>query len=81
MIITVRFWSYFADLAGCKQTSIVVDEGTTLDELHESICEKFPKLTAVKNSTLKAVDVDYQDGKFVLTDNDEVSLFPPVQGG
>ena len=39
------------------------------------------ELKAAKNSTLKVVNVDYQDSNFVLSDGDEVSLFPPVQGG
>jgi molybdopterin converting factor small subunit len=30
---------------------------------------------------LLAVGVDYQDRKYILQDGDEVSLFPPVQGG
>jgi molybdopterin converting factor small subunit len=28
-----------------------------------------------------AVGVDYQDRSYVLKTDDEVSLFPPVQGG
>jgi molybdopterin converting factor small subunit len=42
---------------------------------------KFPELAEMKNSTLKAVGVNYQMDKFMLSDGDEVSLFPPVQGG
>jgi molybdopterin converting factor small subunit len=30
---------------------------------------------------LIAVGVDYQKGDYVLKEGDEVSLFPPVQGG
>jgi|TARA_B100001250_G_scaffold404983_1_gene421727 molybdopterin converting factor small subunit len=81
MKIKVRFWSYFADLTGCKQTYIEVDQGITLGQLHEQVCKQFPELTAAKNSTLKVVDVDYQDSNFVLSDSNEVSFFPPVQGG
>ncbi|MEE2614861.1 MAG: MoaD/ThiS family protein [Verrucomicrobiota bacterium] len=81
MKIKVRFWSYFADLTGCKKTCIEVDQGITLGQLHEQVCEQFPELTAAKNSTLKVVDIDYQDSNFVLSDNNEVSFFPPVQGG
>jgi len=35
----------------------------------------------MKRSTLLAVGVDYQPRDFVLSNGDEVSLFPPVQGG
>ena len=81
MKVTVKFWSYFRDLTKCDETSIEVNEGETLGDVHAAVLEKFPKLAEMKNSTLKAVGVDYQKDEFVLSDGDEVSLFPPVQGG
>ena len=81
MKLTIRFWSYFADVAGCRDAAFEVEEGTTLGELHDQICEQSPKLADARNSTLKAVGVDYQDDNFVLSDGDEISFFPPVQGG
>ena len=81
MTVTVKFWSYFRDHTGCDETSLEVDGGATLGELHAVVMGKFPKLADMKNSTLKAVGVDYQDDDFVLSEGDEVSLFPPVQGG
>ena len=41
----------------------------------------FPKLGAMRKATLMAIGVDYQDRTYVLREGDEVSLFPPVQGG
>ena len=35
----------------------------------------------MQSSTLKAVGVNYQPDEFLLSDDDEISLFPPVQGG
>ena len=81
MTIAAQFWSYFADLAGCKRTEIELENGATLSQLHEAVCEQFPKLAGAKNSTLKAVGLEYQDDDFVLSNGDEISFFPPVQGG
>ncbi|MBC8326726.1 MAG: MoaD/ThiS family protein [Verrucomicrobia subdivision 3 bacterium] len=81
MKITVKFWSYFRDLTERDETSIEVEEGETLGDLHTKVMTQFPILAEMKNSTLKAVGVDYQTDEFVLSDGDEVSLFPPVQGG
>ena len=81
MKVTVKFWSYFRDLTECGETTFEVNEGETLGDAHAAVMEKFPKLAEMKNSTLKAVGVDYQKDEFVLSDGDEVSLFPPVQGG
>ena len=81
MRISVSFYSYFKELTGCAQTSETLADGSTLDDLFKQLTPRFPKLTAMERSTLIAVGVDYQDRSYVLKDGDEVSLFPPVQGG
>jgi len=81
MKLKVNFYSYLRDLTGCAQTEAVLPEGSTLGALHDELMAQFPKLSAMKKSTLLAVGVDYQPREHVLQDGDEVSLFPPVQGG
>jgi sulfur-carrier protein len=81
MKVTVCFYSYFKELAGCARTAASVPAGATLGDLFENLIERFPKLEAMKKSTLMAVGVDYQKPNYVLQEGDEVSLFPPVQGG
>jgi len=81
MRVTVFFHSYFKDLTGCAQTIETLADGSTLDALHGQLMTQYPKLAAMKKSTLLAVGVDYQRRDYVLQDGDEVSLFPPVQGG
>jgi len=81
MRIKVTFYSYFKDLTGCGQTTIVVPEGSTLDDLMKAMATKFPRLAAMQNSILAAVGVDYQSRNYALKAGDEVSFFPPVQGG
>ena len=81
MRVSVHFYSYFKDLTGCAQISETVAEGVTLAEVLKKTFHRFPKLSAMERSMLVAVGVDYQPRDFVLSDGDEVSLFPPVQGG
>jgi len=81
MRVTVCFYSYFKDLSGCAQVAETLPEGSTLDDLFKKLAVRFPKLAAMQKSTLMAVGVDYQDRSCVLKAGDEVSLFPPVQGG
>ena len=81
MEITVSFYSYFKDLTGCAQAAETLAEGSTLDDLFDQLAARFPKLAAMRKSTLMAVGVEYQDRSCVLKAGDEVSLFPPVQGG
>ena len=79
--IEVRFYSYFKDLTGCEQARESVPAGTPLGLLHDRLMARFPKLEPMKRSTLLAVGLDYQNRDYVLQPGDEVSLFPPVQGG
>ena len=58
-----------------------VAEGSTLGELEKQLSVQFPKLGGLHKCTLAAVGVDYQERSYILKDGDEVSLFPPVQGG
>jgi len=81
MQVSVQFYSYFNELTGCTQTNETLPEGSTLGVLHEKLMVRFPKLSAMKRSSLIAVGVDYQPPDYVLKEGDEVSLFPPVQGG
>jgi molybdopterin converting factor small subunit len=81
MQIQVSFFSYFTELTGCAQTLQELPAGGTLHDLYQALTARFPKLAAMERSTLMAVGVDYQTRDYVLREGDEVSLFPPVQGG
>ena len=81
MSVTVHFYSYFKELTGCAQVAEDVAPGSSLADLQRKLFARFPKLAGMKNSMLIAVGVDYQPKSYVLNAGDEVSLFPPVQGG
>jgi MoaD family protein len=81
MRVSIHFYSYFRDIAGCAQTSETVADGSSLSELLKVVFRRYPKLAAMEKSMLVAVGVDYQPRDYKLKDGDEVSLFPPVQGG
>ena len=81
MQVTVCFYSYFKDLTGCAQTAEILPEGKTLGDLLEKLVVRFPKLAGLQKSVLMAVGVEYQHRGYVLKPGDEISLFPPVQGG
>ncbi len=81
MMVTVSFFSYFKDLAGCAQTTVELRAAATVEDLLNHLATRFPKLEPMKKSTLVAVGVDYQPRNYVLKEREEVALFPPVQGG
>jgi MoaD family protein len=81
MKIAVHFYSYYKDLTGSAETTETLPPGSTIADLLKQLMARFPELGALQNSTLVAVGVDYQGRGYLLKEGDEVSLFPPVQGG
>ena len=81
MRVPVHFYSYFKGLAGADQTDLEIPDGTTVTALLKELFARHPKLAAMERSMLVAVGVDYQSRDYILRPGDEVSLFPPVQGG
>jgi len=81
MQVTVHFYSYFKDLTGCPSASIDVPAAANIEQLLQILFSRYPKLEPMKKSMLFAVGVDYQPREYVLKPGEEVSLFPPVQGG
>jgi molybdopterin converting factor small subunit len=81
MEISVHFYSYFKDLTGCGEIVLQIPEQATIADLLQNLFTVFPKLAQMKKSMLVAVGVDYQPQTYVLKAGDDVSLFPPVQGG
>jgi MoaD family protein len=79
--VRVHFYSYFKDLTGSAEVTEAVAPGARLEDLLQKLFIRFPKLASMQRSALVAVGVDYQAGDYVLSEGDEVSLFPPVQGG
>jgi molybdopterin converting factor small subunit len=77
----VHFYSYFKELTGCAETTVELADGSTMEQLYQELIRRFPKLSAMNHSTLIAVGVEYQNRSYILQVGDEVSLFPPVQGG
>lgn len=81
MRVRIHFWSYFRDMVGAAEAEVDVAEGATVGEVLEATWQRWPELGLLRGSTLVAVDVDYADAGRVLAPGEEVSLFPPVQGG
>jgi molybdopterin converting factor small subunit len=81
MTVTVSFFSWFKDLAGCSRAAVSLPEGATIDVLLRVLWTLYPRLEPMQKSMLIAVGVDYQNRDYVLKAGDEIALFPPVQGG
>ena len=81
MRVHVNFFSYLKELCGVDQVDQDVPEGSTAGQLVVCLLARFPAMAPAERSLLIAVGVEYQTRDYLLSAGDEVSLFPPVQGG
>ncbi|HWD20135.1 MAG TPA: MoaD/ThiS family protein [Verrucomicrobiae bacterium] len=81
MSVHVTFYSFFRDLTGVAETTAALPPDSRLSDLQEQLFARYPQLRPMQKSMLLAVGVDYQKPDFLLRDQDQVALFPPVQGG
>jgi molybdopterin converting factor small subunit len=81
MQVAVHFYSYFKELTGCPSASVEVPAAASIEQLLQILFSRYPKIEPMKKSMLVAVGVEYQPKEYVLKPDEEVSLFPPVQGG
>ena len=81
MEIKVHFYSYCKEITGCSSTIETLADASTIGDLLQKLFQRFPPLAALQKSLLIAVGVEYQTRDYPLRPGEEVSLFPPVQGG
>lgn len=75
------FFAQIKDATGCDSAELALSTPLNGDELWERLTKKFPKLTAVRNSTRLARNGEYAEAQTIFSDADEVALIPPVSGG
>lgn len=63
-----------------SKLNLEVPENTSIEQLKGKLQSDFPEF--VKLQSLKfAINEDYQTDQYVLQENDEVVIIPPVSGG
>ncbi len=68
------------DIVGKNTFELEITRNIRLGELKNRLENIYPDFAALKSFKL-AVNENYQDDDFVLNENDEVVIIPPVSGG
>ncbi|MHA2620555.1 MAG: molybdopterin converting factor subunit 1 [bacterium JZ-2024 1] len=80
MKITVRYFGIASEIAGTREQTLEVPDGTRLSDLREQIFREFPRLAEMESALLFAVDAEVVD-EAELRHGSEVAILPPVSGG
>jgi len=80
MQITVLAFGIAKDIISGSQLNLKVADGQTVGELKTTLCQQFPAFEQLRSLKI-AVNTDYRPDDFVLKENDEIVIIPPVSGG
>jgi molybdopterin converting factor small subunit len=79
--IHVRLFAGLYQTVGKRQIDLVVPDGGTIADLHESLGAAHPLVKPILPAIVAAVAEEYVGIDYVLHEGDEVALIPPVSGG
>jgi molybdopterin converting factor subunit 1 len=81
MKIRLRFFASLRERLRKSEAEHELENGSTVADLWNALCEEHPELREVTASISFAVNQEYVDRDTILHDGDEVALIPPVSGG
>ena len=79
--VKLLFFASLKDIVGSRQLDFDVPSGATVNDLLERLEERYPGLRPYRSIVLTSLNEDYVDRSTVVSDGDEVAIFPPVSGG
>ncbi len=79
--ITVKYFGSVKDDAGREMEIIDVPEGSSVSSIIGMIKGERSGLALRKNPLMFALNQNFCDGNKILSENDELALFPVVSGG
>jgi len=80
MKITILLFGILRDVIGENSLNLAFSEGTNLNDLRLELINGYAQLNKYKNYSI-AVNEAYEEGDYLLKENDVVALIPPVSGG
>ena len=81
MRVTVRLFASLREKAGQEIVYLDLPEGARVADAWANLCLYEQELQACRDRVLIALNRRYVDADQVLSDGDELALFPPVSGG
>ena len=80
MNIEVIAFGIAKDILKSKSVSLSLEEGSSVGKARQTLVDQYPQFETLASLQL-AVNAEYVEDEYVLQENDEVVLIPPVSGG
>lgn len=80
MNINILAFGIAKDIIQGSTLGLEITEGTSVGELKKQLVRQFPDFEKLRSLAI-AVNEEYQEDDFVLSERDEIVIIPPVSGG
>lgn len=81
MKVRLLFFAVLRDIAGVDERELSLDDGTTANDVWESLRRTYAKLADYVQPPMIAINESYATADAILRDGDELVFIPPVAGG
>jgi molybdopterin converting factor subunit 1 len=81
MRVKVRLFAGLREIVGAGELERELNEGATVEDLLNTFRVEYPALADFRAHTVTAVNQEFATPDSLLSDGDEVAIFPPVSGG
>ena len=81
MKVSIRLFARLREIAGVGRLERELSEGATVGDVINTLQAEFPGLADLASRTIISVNQEFAALDRVLSNGDEVAIFPPVSGG
>ena len=81
MKIRTRYFASFREITGQNEEVLTLNEGANVADMCALLLTRYPRLHAIMERALCAVNHNYVPIDTVLHEGDELVFIPPVGGG
>ena len=79
--VNVKLFAAYRDKVGKPEVELDLPAKATLGDLAQEMVRRHPALISDPSRLVSAVNQEFQEHSYALSDGDEVALIPPVSGG
>lgn len=79
--VNVLFFGPLRELTGMAEETIEFPAGTTLAQIFDNYCVRFPKLAGFRASLVASQNQEFAPWDARVSNNDTIAFLPPVSGG
>ena len=79
--VRVKLFASYKEKAGTSDIEMSLSDEATVSDAASELLRLYPSISGDTSRLMIAVNEEYQEHDYPLSENDEVAFIPPVSGG